>query len=55
MRNTMQRPRPLTGRELMAPPKFANACAGCHSLTFDKRFDDGVPHDKPERGSRRIW
>ena len=30
------------------PPKFATACAGCHLLTFDKRFDVGVPHDKPE-------
>src|SRR5579871_4584775 len=30
-----------------APVKFANACAGCHLLTFDKRFDEGVPHDKP--------
>jgi hypothetical protein len=39
---------PTTGRELMAPVKFATACAGCHLLTFDKRFDDGVPHDKPE-------
>ncbi|HXJ05426.1 MAG TPA: hypothetical protein VNH65_10030 [Candidatus Acidoferrum sp.] len=43
-----QRPRPLTGRELMAPVRFAYACAGCHSLAFDKRFDEGVPHDKPE-------
>jgi hypothetical protein len=41
-------PRAASGRELMAPPKFANACAGCHLLTFDKRFDEGVPHDKPE-------
>ncbi|HKT45905.1 MAG TPA: hypothetical protein VJP87_00135, partial [Candidatus Acidoferrales bacterium] len=37
-----------SGRELMAPVKFANACAGCHLLTFDKRFDFGVPHDTPE-------
>jgi predicted CXXCH cytochrome family protein len=37
-----------TGRELMAPVKFATACAACHLLTFDKRFTDGVPHDKPE-------
>jgi hypothetical protein len=36
------------GRELMAPVKFATACAGCHSLAFDKRFSEGVPHDKPE-------
>jgi hypothetical protein len=40
--------RPATGRELIAPVKFANACAACHSLTFDKRFNYGVPHDKPE-------
>jgi hypothetical protein len=40
--------RPGTGRELMAPVKFATACAGCHSLAFDKRFNEGVPHDKPE-------
>ncbi len=32
----------------MAPVKFANACAACHSLAFDKRFGEGVPHDKPE-------
>lgn len=37
---------PATGRELMAPVKFANACAGCHLLTFDKRFAEGVPHDR---------
>jgi len=40
--------RPGSGRELMAPPIFANACAGCHLLTFDKRFDQGVPHDNPK-------
>ncbi|MGH9740776.1 MAG: hypothetical protein ACRD51_00335, partial [Candidatus Acidiferrum sp.] len=34
--------------ELMAPVKFATACAGCHSLAFDKRFSEGVPHDKTE-------
>lgn len=39
---------PATGRELMAPVKFATACAGCHLLTFDKRFEEGVPHDKPD-------
>jgi hypothetical protein len=32
----------------MEAPKFATACAGCHLLTFDKRFDVGVPHDKPQ-------
>ena len=40
--------KPASGRELMAPVKFANACAGCHLLTFDKRFECGVPHDTPE-------
>ena len=39
---------PMTGRELMAPVKFATACASCHLLAFDKHFDEGVPHDKPE-------
>ena len=41
-------PKPTTGRELMAPVRFADGCAACHLLTFDKRFDEGVPHDKPE-------
>jgi len=42
-------PRAATsGRELTAPVKFATACAGCHLLDFDKRFNEGVPHDKPE-------
>ena len=39
---------PPTGRELMAPVTFANACASCHLLSFDIRFSEGVPHDKPE-------
>jgi hypothetical protein len=46
--DTLSPQAPMTGRELMAPVKFARACASCHLLTFDKRFDDGVPHDKPE-------
>jgi hypothetical protein len=45
---TLRTLRSVTGRELLAPVKFANACAACHLLTFDKRFDEGVPHDKPE-------
>lgn len=40
--------RSATGRELMAPVRFATACAGCHSLAFDKRFSEGVPHDEPQ-------
>ena len=46
--STLKPPKLSSGRELMAPVKFANACAACHLLTFDKRFDDGVPHDKPD-------
>ena len=44
----LMRHNPATGRELIAPVKFATACARCHLLTFDKRFEEGVPHDKPE-------
>ena len=40
--------RPPTDREVMDPVSFAKACSGCHSLAFDKRFAEGVPHDKPE-------
>jgi hypothetical protein len=39
---------PNTGHERMRPVEFARACSGCHLLTFDKRFDEGVPHDKPQ-------
>ena len=45
---TPKPPRSETGREFMAPVRFANACAACHLLTFDKHFSEGVPHDKPE-------
>ncbi len=45
---TLNSPKPVSGRELMAPVKFANACVACHLLTFDKRFNEGVPHDKPD-------
>jgi hypothetical protein len=41
-------PRHTMGRAYMAPVKFSTACAACHMLTFDKRFDIGVPHDKPD-------
>jgi Cytochrome c3 len=47
-RGTRGKLAPMTGRELMAPVKFATACASCHLLAFDKRFEEGVPHDKPE-------
>ena len=45
--NTLSPRHPASGRELMAPVKFANACSGCHLLTFDRRFESGVPHDEP--------
>jgi hypothetical protein len=45
---TLSPPKPVNGRELMAPVKFANACSSCHLLTFDKRFEEGGPHDKTE-------
>jgi hypothetical protein len=46
--DTLPTYRPRSGGELMAPVKFQNACAGCHSLAFDKRFNEVVPHDTPE-------
>lgn len=39
---------PGSGRERMRAVEFSRACSGCHLLTFDKRFDEGVPHDTPE-------
>jgi len=44
----LQPRRASTGRELMATVKFATACASCHLLTFDKKIEEGAPHDKPE-------
>ena len=33
----------------MAPIKYAEQCAGCHTLEFDRRLaGEQVPHDKPE-------
>jgi len=45
---TLQPRTPSNGRERMRPVEFARACSGCHLLTFDKRFDEGVPHNRPE-------
>ncbi len=47
-RDALVAPRPFSGRETPVPVRFATACAGCHLLTFDQRFDIGVPHDDPE-------
>lgn len=38
----------VSSRAYMAPATYAQTCAGCHSLQFDKRIPDAVPHDKPE-------
>jgi hypothetical protein len=35
-------------RAYMAPTTYAQTCAACHGLQFDKRFPDAVPHDTPE-------
>lgn len=34
----------------MSPIRYATQCAACHTkdLQFDKRFNESVPHDKPE-------
>ena len=37
-----------TSRAYMAPATYAQTCEACHSLQFDKRLTDAVPHDKPE-------
>ena len=38
----------VRSRAYMAPATYAQACAACHTLQFDKRLADAVPHDKPE-------
>ena len=39
---------PTPTRAYFAPPEYAKACAACHSLLFDQRFTEQVPHDTPE-------
>jgi hypothetical protein len=41
-------PLPTPSRAYMAPATYARTCAACHSLQFDKRLTDAVPHDTPE-------
>jgi hypothetical protein len=38
----------VLSRVYMAPATYAHTCAACHTLQFDKRLVDAVPHDKPE-------
>jgi hypothetical protein len=39
---------PADPRAYMAPATYAQTCVACHSLQFDQRLPDAVPHDKPE-------
>jgi mono/diheme cytochrome c family protein len=39
---------PVPSRAYMAPATYAQTCAACHSLQFDKQLAEAVPHDKPE-------
>lgn len=41
-------PSRIMARAYMAPISYANQCLACHTLQFDKRFQESVPHDKPE-------
>lgn len=38
----------VSPRAYMASATYAQTCAACHGLQFDKRIPDAVPHDKPE-------
>lgn len=38
-------PSRVSARDYMAPISYANNCIGCHTLQFDKRFKESVPHD----------
>jgi hypothetical protein len=38
----------VSRRAYMAPATYARTCTACHSLQFDKRLPDTVPHDTPE-------
>lgn len=41
-------PSRVSARAYMTPISYSNNCVGCHPLQFDKRFQESVPHDKPE-------
>ncbi|MGH9681938.1 MAG: hypothetical protein ACRD4Y_18485, partial [Candidatus Acidiferrales bacterium] len=38
----------VSPRAYMAPATYARTCAACHTLQFDKRIPDEVPHDTPQ-------
>jgi hypothetical protein len=41
-------PSRVSARDYMGPITYANNCIACHTLQFDKRFRESVPHDMPE-------
>jgi hypothetical protein len=41
-------PSRASARDYMAPSSYANNCIACHTLQFDERFQESVPHDTPE-------
>jgi hypothetical protein len=47
-RTTNESSIPASPRAYMEPATYAQTCAACHALQFDKRLADAVPHDRPE-------
>jgi hypothetical protein len=41
-------PSRVSARDYMGPIRYAQNCMACHTLQFDKRFQESVPHDMPE-------
>lgn len=39
---------PQPTRAYMTPSEYEKQCAACHTLEFDKRFAEQVPHDEPK-------
>jgi hypothetical protein len=46
--NRLVPPSRTESRAYMGPITYAQHCAGCHPMPFDKRFTESVPHDTPE-------
>jgi len=38
----------IPNRSLMAPVDYQEHCSACHTLQFDKHFEDSVPHKDPK-------
>jgi hypothetical protein len=39
----------VSARAYMSPATYIRTCAACHTLQFDKRVSDAVPHDAPDK------